>query len=34
MSGLYIEAGEFQYAAAIDARRRTSQRGHDMAAWL
>ncbi|MBO7616149.1 MAG: hypothetical protein J6T22_13565 [Bacteroidales bacterium] len=32
MSGFHIEMGGFQYAAAIDARHRTSQRRHDMAA--
>ena len=30
--GFYIEMGGFQYAAAIDARQRTSLRRHDMAA--
>ena len=32
MSGFHIEAGGFQFAAAIDARQRTSLRRHDMAA--
>ena len=32
MSGFHIEKGGFQYAAAIDARHRTGQRWHDMAA--
>jgi len=34
MSGFHIEMGGFLYAAAIDARHRTSQRRHDMAASL
>ena len=32
MSGFHIEKGGFQFAAATDARHRTSQRRHDMAA--
>ena len=32
MSGFHIEMGGFLYAAAIDARRRTYPRRHDMAA--
>ena len=32
MSGFHIEKGGFQYAAAIDARRRTCPCWHDMAA--
>ena len=34
MSGFHIEAGGYQYAAAIDARQRASQRRHDMAAGV
>ena len=32
MSGIHIRIGGFLYAAAIDARHRTCQRRHDMAA--
>ena len=32
MSGFHIEAGGFQYVAAIDARHRAGQRRHDMPA--
>ena len=32
MSGFHIEAGGYQYAAAIDARQRASPRRHDIAA--
>ncbi len=34
MSGFYIEAGGFQHAAAINARRPTCQRWNDMPAAL
>ncbi len=34
MSGFHIEAGGYQYAAAIDARQRTGRRRHDMAAGV
>ena len=34
MSGFHIEAGGYQYAAAIDARHRAGQRRQDMAAGL
>ena len=34
MSGFHDKMGRFLGAAAIDARRRTSQRRHDMAAEL